>query len=63
MVVCLILNEGHKLRAVRRIFGPKWEEDVTRTWIELHRTSFCVSCWYVDQLQEDALCVAFSASI
>jgi hypothetical protein len=36
MIACVTVNEGHKLRVLRRIFGPKGEEDVTGTWIKLH---------------------------
>lgn len=42
--VCLTLNEGQKLRVLRRIFGSKWEEDVIGTWIELRHGELCVLC-------------------
>jgi hypothetical protein len=44
VIVCLTLDEGLKLRELRRIFGPKWKEDVTGTWIKLCDEKLIVLC-------------------
>ena len=44
VTVCLMLNVGHKLGVLRRIFGSKWEEDVTGTWIKLRDKELLVLC-------------------
>jgi hypothetical protein len=39
-----MLNEEHKLTVLRRIFGRKWEEDMTETWMKLHDEELLVLC-------------------